>query len=1172
MTQAAYEHNGKTISSAQFYAIACDPRRSVAIEACAGAGKTWMLVSRMLRALLEDDACLPHEILAITFTKKAAGEMRLRLQEWLAEFASAPLEKLEDELVLRGMSPQAANHKREVLQNLYKTLLGKGRGVQIRTFHGWFAALLRTAPLSVLEDLNLPANYQLLEDDKLAVPGVWRRFFATLLQEPAARQDFEDLVAEYGRSQALKALEEALSKRVEFVLADANGAVESSVPHFSQFYSEFAGLVSLDEVIENSQIHRQIFFDAAKVLGSATQKTFNAKGVELEKAVTDKKLGDILTALLTDYGQGTPRKFNAALSSNDFVSKAQELALRLQSALVQQAAWLHQQRMTRLTRLLNAEFAALKRERGWVDMNDVERAAQHMLSDVELSGWVQERLDARVKHLMIDEFQDTSPLQWQALYAWLSGYAGAGNSSGSASGGAPSVFIVGDPKQSIYRFRRAEPQVFLAAQAFVVDGLAGDLLSCDHTRRNATQVIATVNTVMQSAQAAGEYQDFRDHSTQMTDAGTVQRLPPIARDAVIKASSEGVAPVWRDSLTAPRVIFEEKLITLECRQAAQFIASFRAQQAALALQDGKKPKEIMVLARRRARLSVMQEELQKLGIASQQPDKSELADAPEVQDVIALLDALVSTTHDLSLARALKSPLFNVDDAALVELALLQRAEPVEEAASKRISWYDLLQNSELLSQDLHRPGPILARWKNWLDELPPHDALDAIFHDGDVLARFARASPPTLRPRVLANLKALLSAALDINAARYATPYAFVRAMKSGRSKSGESGMVDVTQTVKAPVHSDQDSDGHAVKLLTIHGAKGLEAELVLILDTDALPSKAATMGVLVDWPGESQAPTSFVFLASESRPAPSVVDAFAVELAARKREELNALYVAMTRAKQQLVISSVEPYREPGVTWWQRLQELMPLTQALMPFTSELPALLLPPDGANGSKPEVAESVASADSEKIGLLVLPEIKKAINMPLAGVNYASKATYLIADEEFPAALESPESRMGQAMHRLLQRMPAQTAVTIEGLARIASDQRFESASVKAVALEFTLSPAQADQAVAMAQRIVAGEGAWSWHPGLIDWQGNEVELFANGQLLRLDRLVRRVDTGHWWVLDYKSESQPQHKPELVAQLQAYREAVQASQTGAVVKAAFLTGSGQMVEVSGCDL
>ena len=84
----AYEHNGERVDPERFYAIACDPRRSVAVEACAGAGKTWMLVSRILRALLA--GAKPHEVLAITFTKKAAGEMRQRLYGWLAEFAAAP--------------------------------------------------------------------------------------------------------------------------------------------------------------------------------------------------------------------------------------------------------------------------------------------------------------------------------------------------------------------------------------------------------------------------------------------------------------------------------------------------------------------------------------------------------------------------------------------------------------------------------------------------------------------------------------------------------------------------------------------------------------------------------------------------------------------------------------------------------------------------------------------------------------------------------------------------------------------------------------------------------------------------------------------------------------------------------------------------------------------------
>jgi ATP-dependent helicase/nuclease subunit A len=1141
---AAYEHNGKPVSATQFYAIACDPRRSVAVEACAGAGKTWMLVSRIIRALLEDEAPQPHEILAITFTKKAAGEMRQRLQEWLAEFAFATPEELEFELKIRGIDLnkvyksdkvnkksenylQPAYSLPEKLQNLYQNLLNQGRGVQIKTFHGWFASLLRTAPLSVLEDLNLPANYTLLEDDKLAVPSVWRRFFGKLLKDDVARRDFEALVTEHGKSQALKALDEALSKRVEFELADDKGLVDASVPHFAAYFPEFAGRDSPEAAFADGVAQHAIFYDAAKVMAAYKAPSYRTLGVDLEKAVTAGKLGDALTALMTDKGQGTPRKLGV-LGDNEFVAKAQEIALRLQAALAQHAAWQHQQRMARLTRILIAEFAALKRQRGWVDMNDVERAALMMLSSSELSGWVQERLDARVKHLMIDEFQDTSPLQWQALYAWLSGYAGAG-------GKPPTVFIVGDPKQSIYRFRRAEPQVFIAAQKFVQEGLDGDLLSCDHTRRNAVQVMEAVNTVMLQAQDVKQYSDYRAHSTEIAETGSVERLPQIERIAKDKNTEESAEPVWRDSLTEPREEVEEKTVTLECRQAALFIEKL--------LKSGKKTNEIMVLARKRSRLAVMQTELQALSIASQQPEKTNLSDSPEVQDIVALLDVLVSPTHDLSLARALKSPLFGLTDDDLVEIALAHQSEKnkkSEQVIGHQLSWFGLLQNSEHLRQEIRRLGAKLSLWKGWVDSLPPHDALDALFHDGDVLARYAAAAPATQREGVLANLNALLSAALDIDQARYLTPYAFVRAMKAGLSAAnsdGESDMADVTQTVKSPMTNADN----AIRLLTIHGAKGLEADVVIILDTDAASTPAASMRVLVDWPGETATPTSLVFLASENRPAPSAVAAFDIEKQARLREELNALYVAMTRARKQLVISSSQPRNSNTDSWWQRMQAVAESVDS---------ASLL----------EVATDIELKTDipTQIEILVLPSLENVKNTPknssnstIAGVFIAYDATESIvnsAEKEVQTSLESLESRIGQAMHRLLQR----TDVT----------------AVDAVALEFKLNHQEAEQAAQMAQRVMAGEGAWAWNPALIGWQGNEIELTAHGKLLRLDRLVRRKDTGEWWVLDYKSESQPQSKPELVAQMRAYVAAVQACYMGEPVKAAFLTATGKLVEVN----
>ncbi|QTN28544.1 UvrD-helicase domain-containing protein [Rhodoferax sp. AJA081-3] len=1144
---AAFEHNGATVERARFYAIACDPRRSVAVEACAGAGKTWMLVSRIVRALLEGSA--PHEILAITFTKKAAGEMRQRLQEWLLHFSHQSDTELRQELIHRGLTQEPTPAQLQTLRGLHETLLMAGRPVQIRTFHSWFAALLRSAPLQALADLGLPTQYELLENDAKAVALVWPRFQSGVAAEPDARQDYLDAVATHGRHQTHKALEEALNKRVEFALADEQGIVDASVLHFAQQFPAFTDVPTPAALLRSARV-RGLLLDAARLLGASTLKTCLEAATALEQAVSADDLAAVQDALLTQ--KGTPRKLSDKLTGIETVRQAQDCLIEIAQAQAQHAAWLHQQRMARLTRLLVVEYAQLKRERGWIDMGDLERSALALMSDEVLSGWVQERLDARVRHLLIDEFQDTNPLQWQALSAWLSSYAGAGN--------APSVFLVGDPKQSIYRFRRAEPQVFKAAQRFVADGLGGDLLSCDHTRRNAPAIIGLVNDVMAQAQEAREFEGFRAHSTESQAAGAIFKLPRLGREAADEAAAsatvgecanaesmdaapaeEGLAAHWRDSLTTPRLVAEETRKTLGCRQAARWLAQ-QLQTGAL------KPQDIMVLARKRERLSLMQAELSKLRIPAQQPEKSELADMPEVQDLIGLLDALVSPAHDLSLARALKSPLFSVTDDDLVQLVLRQRAflaagklaaqaslfdevDASAEAATKplaKLSWFQVLQQTTDLPPTLTPIGATLALWKSWVDTLPPHDALSAIYHHGDVLARFASATPANQRDAVLANLRALLSAALQVDGGRYVTAYALVRALRAGGNP--------------APVRAD----AQAVRLLTVHGAKGLEAPLVLLLDTDGEALKAQTMGVLVDWPGEAAYPQRFVYLASESKPPSCVADVLAIEQAARKREELNALYVALTRTQHTLVVSSLQPHIPNAGSWWQRLEA----------HAAEAPWQAVD-NAATTSVEGVVEALFS-------LPVLP------NMPLAPVEYSYAATNSIVDAETGDAADSLDSRIGQAMHRLLERyVPAPS-----GASRAPA---WPDALHSSVAQEFDLDAAQLATAQGMAVRILQGEGAWAWDATQLNWQGNEVGLVYQGRLLRLDRLVQRrtdgrsgaggADDGQWWVLDYKSNAQPHMQPALCAQLLEYQAAVAKAYAGHTVRAAFLTAFGTLIEL-----
>jgi ATP-dependent helicase/nuclease subunit A len=1093
---AAYQIGGRAATAEAFYAAACDPARSIAVEACAGAGKTWMLVARIVRALL--DGAAAQDILAITFTRKAAGEMRGRLNAELRRCAGLEAHELVSTLRSWGLGEPEAQRRAPELRVLHARVTAQGRQVQLRTFHSWFSALLRGAPLTVLQELGLPLSYELLENDKKAIPLVWPRFYAALAADGEARQAFFDAVARHGRHQTLKSLETALAKRVEFGLADAAGVTERSVQTFGEQFPEMAGLDSpsaygLTPVVQNA------LRAAARVLGAASAPSFSAKGVELEMALTEQRWPGVCDALLTREGE--PRKFGTKIADIEVVREAQERVLQVARASAQHDAWLHQQRMTRLARVLLASYADLKRERGWVDMNDLEAVAQRLLGDAELSGWMQQRLDARVRHLLIDEFQDTNPLQWQSLYGWLSAYAGAG------SGEAPSVFLVGDPKQSIYRFRRAEPQVFKAAQAFVVDGLHGALLSCDHTRRCAQAVVRTLNTAMDAAVQGGEYTGFRNHTTHSQHAGAVLALPAVAR-LEKNADADQDEPVWRDSLSEPRVLPEEE--GSAAREAAQ-VAEWIAQEIAA----GSQADRFMVLARKRHRLHLLHEALRGRGIASEAPGETELIDSPAVQDVLALLDALVSPRHHLSLARALKSPLFGWRDDDLVSLATAvraaERSTPPAAAGtmpSPRPGWWDTLR--AVAKAGAGEGFVALARttlerldlYRDWLHSLPPHDALSAIYDHADVLARFATAVPASERGLTLACLRDLLAHALAQDGGRFLTPYRLVRALKAGGIAA-----------------SDAHQQG-AVRLLTIHGAKGLEADTVLLLDTDSPPQKSETMGALVDWPAEKPAPLRFVFLASEKAPPACAENLLLAEQQARAVEELNALYVALTRAENRLVLSSFVPHR-PGqsTTWWQRL---LPLAQIL-------------------AAPEAATAAVNGDT-RFSLPVLPVLnpeRRRVETPAV-----------------PEVEADERTRLGRAMHRLLQWRPTPLAGFDWG------DEH-----VRAVAREFGLLPSAAIAALAMAQRVVAGEAAWAWSEELLtDW-GNEVELWHDGELLRLDRLVRRRDSGEWWVLDYKSADRPEQQAGLREQMARYRRALQTARPGHTVRLAFINAAGQLIEL-----
>ncbi|MEJ6002808.1 UvrD-helicase domain-containing protein [Paucibacter soli] len=1107
---AAYTIDGQLRPRERFYELACDPRRSVVVEACAGAGKTWMLVSRILRALL--DGVEPQQIVAITFTRKAAGEMRQRLAEWLADFARGSEAQRVEALVQRGMAEAEARAAAPALQGLQQRLLEGGRPVEIRTFHAWFSQLLRAAPMALLQQLGIAPELQLLEDESELMPEIWRGFHAQLLADAELLADYQALIDECGRSTVLRWLLAGFDKRVELRLAQEQGLLMESVGGAAEVSPRFAAAAPL-EVFVGLRGQLQAL---AIELGQGRNETMRKAATAIEQALS----AQLAPAALFELVRGklltksnTPVK--ALASSPLAMALADEVELVLRGLEQEHARALHQ-RLARLSLQLIASFDRLKQGRGLVDMNDLERGALAVLGNAELAGWVQERLDAQLRHLLIDEFQDTSPLQWQALYAWLSGYGGAG---GGGSGQRPlSVFIVGDPKQSIYRFRRAEPRVFAAARDFVRDGLGGAVLACDHTRRNAPVVLAAVNAALSEAQRLGEYENFRAHSTEVGAADALEgflRLDAEEQGADDDAASAAqAADAWRPSLREARHEPELQRRAAEAGRIAEALAELIHGQ-------GLKPGEVFVLARKREPLRVLAQALKSLGIPHVAPEEQSLLDAPDVRDLLALLDALASPAHDLSLAHALRSPLFDVSEAGLLQLS--QAAGAVERLSAvgqdqpeRRTFWQALLAADEAaLEPALQRARRLLQAWSERVQQCTPQELLDQILHEGDLLARVAVRVPPSERRARLHALQALLGLALDLDGGRYITVYGFVRALRQ--------------RALKLPAYSEAD----AVQLLTVHGAKGLEARVVVLMDSDAAAARADHATLLIDWPVQQPWPRRVAFLGSESRPPPALAELMRVEQGERQREELNALYVAMTRAKARLVLSrSPSAKAGPAGSWWARLQALAP---------AWVPA---------------AAAAADLGSAEVRLLELPRLPPEA----AGSAMPEPAELVVRTAELDEM-----AALGEAMHRVLEWVSGPNGQW-QGQGQVLP------ALLGAAAQMYGLDAKRSERLARAVHAILGGaDCAPFFDAAALLWAGNEVVVSHEGRDLRLDRLVQRAGGAagrpEWWVLDYKLNDAPQRQPEYLEQLRIYRAAVQRLQPGEPVRSAFITAQGRLIEV-----
>ncbi|MGA9992126.1 MAG: UvrD-helicase domain-containing protein, partial [Thiobacillaceae bacterium] len=446
---------------------ALDPRHSVVVEACAGSGKTWLLVSRVLRLLL--DGVPPGEILAITFTRKAALEMKARLDSWLCELATRDDEWVRIFLRERAVAEVELDACLPRARRLYEDLLTAQPGITLTTFHSWFLDVLKRAPIEEgLAGRELSEQTGPLEKEALL------RLGEQLAHQPEGELAlaYSRLLVEIGAFNTRKLLGRFVAERLAWQ-AMTSGRMEALQEHL-------AGLRLSLPVSPDTDLNQALKADAA--LGAQLREcsallarhhkaeSYRAAALAIETALDlpgEHFLDKLCVVFLNQKGE--PRRdcpkpgktLNDAIGVGD-AARLLELHDAICERLIATRENLKAQKLYQFNadgllcgQSLLDHYQAVKYERALLDFADIEWECARLLRNSEQADYLQYKLDARYRHILLDEFQDTSPLQWQILSAWL-------RSSQSADR-LPTIFLVGDPKQSIYRFRGAEARLFQLA-------------------------------------------------------------------------------------------------------------------------------------------------------------------------------------------------------------------------------------------------------------------------------------------------------------------------------------------------------------------------------------------------------------------------------------------------------------------------------------------------------------------------------------------------------------------------------------------------------------------------------------------------------------------------------------------------------------------------------------
>ena len=857
-----------------------DPNNSVVVTACAGSGKTWLLTSRILRIILNDSKCEKlHRILAITFTKNAAAEIQTRVRERLHKLA---YEKDEEERKKLFEEIGAPIKKRSDIASTYRAFITKRPALSVFTFHSWFAHLIHFLPWGVRSNFHS----RVAESPEYLKRRAWEQMLRSIDDKSDEAKSMRYLLGVSKLDTLRKVLTEVIDNRTEWYLHfDCSPEDEKAFDTFQKKTDGGAPPKPDKEYTRHGLLKNKVFL---KNLNKLTGQIMNLSGREDHLTNAHNKLknapqmeagGFFQTLCEVLIAQTTVSKGVCKHESKSLENCLAEIVSGIEKVKATDA-YLYSRHCARIGTFYARQYARLKEQEGVIDYADMElvplRALKEGTGSVPLLDLLKQ-LDETYDHILVDEFQDTSPVQWLMLRAWLEN-----SNKSDKSSEKPRVFIVGDPKQSIYSWRSGNPKLLGVARDYLKSNYGGLAVSINHTRRCSQKIVDVVNEVF-SSKGDWALDSFETHEVKDEKQKDVNSLVLCFQPKELSAADEPEDDL-RNPLNKSAKEKEEK--ALKAKLEGEMLAD-KIEEVA---NKGYANKDIMLLHPKRPESEYLIEALAGKGLLCSLLDRSSRMDCLECQDMLALLHSIFDPNYGLMVAQVLRSPVFGVSDDDLWKVYQAGLSE------KGKCNWAKGLDQAKDGSDDLKEAQKMLRTWrKNYLNQkLPAHELLAQCYahryKNADLIERYVEAVPQDIAKRVVLNLDWVLNYSLEAQGGRMVLPSEYAAHLR---------------ELSEAEEKTDLADEGDkAIRSLTVHGAKGLESKVVIVVNSDYGTGNQWDK-LLVTWDLGKLCPSHFSFCRNSDYATDCQKQAWEEIKKDKEQEKNNLLYVAMTRAKQHLFFS---------------------------------------------------------------------------------------------------------------------------------------------------------------------------------------------------------------------------------------------------------------------------